>query len=870
MVIDSEHPATAVLEDFLVGLLPDDRSEAIARHVGSCETCQQIIPTLDAAGDTLISRIRAIVPDDPFEQEAACDAALRAIAAFGREPSVAARRSTAKQLDLPEIERLGEYKLLGRLGQGGMGTVYKALHLRLEKVVALKVLLAGRIGNDAAVARFQREMKAVGKLTHPNIVAAHDAGEADGMHYLVMELVRGVDLSKLARRVDRFDLADACEMIRQAAVGLQHAHRLGLVHRDIKPSNLMLADSENGPPLVKVLDLGLALLDGPQAAVERDLTSTGQLMGTLNYMAPEQGLDSHLVDIRADIYSLGATLYRLLVGEPPFAGEAYNSPLKMMRALATQSPPSIAEKRPDLPPGLVALVDRMLAKNPDDRFRTPQEVAEALAPFCAGCDLRRLSEQVGINRADRETATPVQTDGHFASAAAESGRTAASQSARWPSDDAGDELAPFGQPLDKQADVARAGVASSISRETSEPVPRAEAPGQPSRWRRRPAVVIGAAIVVVLLAGALVLTLRTRDGIVDVEIPEDGGLPDDVSVLLTQGGREIEITSQDRWIARVTPGQYRVELHGGDDSLEVESDRLIVRRGGRERLRVVRRSGGASREETGSAAATFPPAPDISGFWLDKDGNRLRLQRVDVRRFAGEVVIGNMVQKCAVEMEYLSDRQFGARWPGTWFGTFGGDRRPLSFVTGAGMLRLSPDGERLAGPFTRHWHNTGTVQQYGWNLMRTTPDWIAARWVLSLGGEVTVTQEDRVRRLERLDQLPDPPLVLTRVVLRDSDRATYGGLRTLEYVEHLEHVDLDGSGTWLRGDDLAIFADLDLPRLKTLSLNRTEVSDADLDKLAPLQSLERLELRETRVTAADIAKLREALPGCEVIWTQEP
>src|SRR5205085_11414758 len=184
------------------------------------------------------------------------------------------------------------------------GTVYKAEHTRLRRLVAIKLLSADRTQSPSAVARFDREMHAIGGLDHPNIVRALDAGEHEGKHFLVMEFVAGDDVSALLARLGPVPVADACEIVRQAALGLQHAHQAGLVHRDIKPGNLMLTPDG----VVKVLDLGLALLSQP-AETGRELTGSGQVMGTLDYMAPEQGDDMHGVDIRADVYSLGATLY---------------------------------------------------------------------------------------------------------------------------------------------------------------------------------------------------------------------------------------------------------------------------------------------------------------------------------------------------------------------------------------------------------------------------------------------------------------------------------------------------------------------------------------------------------------------------------
>jgi serine/threonine protein kinase/thiol-disulfide isomerase/thioredoxin len=283
------------------------------------------------------------------------------------------------------LGRLGQYQLLEELGRGGMGTVYKAIHLLLKRVVAIKVLPPERVQDALAVARFRREMEAVGKLDHPNLVRATDAGEADGKHFLVMEFLDGIDLQKLLQARGPLALADACELVRQAALGLQHAHEHGLVHRDIKPSNLLLTRARQ----VKVLDLGLALLRGDHAIVE-ELTATGQTMGTVDYMAPEQASDTHAVDIRADIYSLGCTLYALLAGRPPFSGPRYHASYQKMHAHAEEPVPPLRSQQPEVPEALVALLDRLLAKTPAERLATPAEVSAALKPFTTSGALSQL------------------------------------------------------------------------------------------------------------------------------------------------------------------------------------------------------------------------------------------------------------------------------------------------------------------------------------------------------------------------------------------------------------------------------------------------------------------------------------------------
>src|SRR5262249_20947400 len=284
--------------------------------------------------------------------------------------------------------------ILGKLGRGGMGAVFKARHTELGKTVALK-MLRSESPDEVTLARFKNEIRAVGRLDHPNIVVAHDAGDSGGTHFLVMEYVDGIDLGRLVESAGPLPPADACELIRQAAVGLQHAYERGLVHRDIKPSNLMLARDGR----VRVLDLGLARSFGEAPA--ETLTSHGMILGTADYLAPEQWEHPHDADTRADIYSLGCTLYHLLAGKAPFADTTYRTVFGKMHA-HVRIPPPIKEYCPQLPAGLSEVLGRMLAKDPSDRFATPQEVAAALEPFTVGCELPRLIDRDANSEGKRQ------------------------------------------------------------------------------------------------------------------------------------------------------------------------------------------------------------------------------------------------------------------------------------------------------------------------------------------------------------------------------------------------------------------------------------------------------------------------------------
>jgi serine/threonine-protein kinase len=271
---------------------------------------------------------------------------------------------------------VGPYLLLERLGAGGMGQVFKARHTRLGKLVALKLIHPHYLGDRAAAKRFLREMQSLSRLDHPNIVRALDAGEDNGRAYLVMEYVEGADLARLLKDKGALSLALACDCARQAALALQHAHEQGLVHRDVKPSNLLLAADGT----VKLLDLGLARLGATgETDAATTLTDTGLLMGTPDYVAPEQILDSKRVDIRADLYSLGCTLYHLLAGRPPFAGGTAGQKLMQHQMI---EPPALATLRPEVPATLVAVVQKLMAKKPEDRYQSPPELAAMLWTTC--------------------------------------------------------------------------------------------------------------------------------------------------------------------------------------------------------------------------------------------------------------------------------------------------------------------------------------------------------------------------------------------------------------------------------------------------------------------------------------------------------
>jgi eukaryotic-like serine/threonine-protein kinase len=318
--------------------------------------------------------------------------------------------------------RLGPYILTEKVGEGGMGKVYRARRVDDDQIVALKIIRPILLANPMIRKRYEREVIAALALKHPNIVAVFDSGEADGRNYIAMEFVDGIDLGRLVKEVRALEVAEACEYGRQAALGMHYAHQAGFVHRDIKPSNIVVAGERYilgsaEPAIVKILDMGLIrsvgfTTDG-DGSDGQDLTRAGTVVGTPDYMAPEQAKNSSTVDHRADLYSLGCTLYFLLAGRPPFPD---GNPIEKIIKHQLEAPMPLQALRPEVPTEVAEVIARLMARSPVDRFPTALEAADALAPLAR--DLLGLispPRQSGTfrvvsdadDRSERATVTPV-------------------------------------------------------------------------------------------------------------------------------------------------------------------------------------------------------------------------------------------------------------------------------------------------------------------------------------------------------------------------------------------------------------------------------------------------------------------------------
>lgn len=281
---------------------------------------------------------------------------------------------------------LGNYVIVEKLGKGGMGQVYKARHDRMGRTVCLKVLRSVGRRSPEVVERFRREIKTHSALRHPNFVVAHDADEAEGIQFLVMEFIDGRDLSRRVKDDGTPSVKEALKIMRQTAAALEYAHDQGVTHRDIKPHNLLVAESGDDAGQVKVLDMGLArfepLLESPTESTTRaSMTASGVIMGTVDYMSPEQALNSRNADARSDIYSLGCTMYFLLTGTTMFAGDTL---MEKIIAHREQPLPKLGEQVPEISAGLDAVFQKMVARNPDNRYQTMKHLGEDLDACIAG------------------------------------------------------------------------------------------------------------------------------------------------------------------------------------------------------------------------------------------------------------------------------------------------------------------------------------------------------------------------------------------------------------------------------------------------------------------------------------------------------
>jgi hypothetical protein len=542
------HPTPQELTAFGQGKLPEAALAPIMAHLDACPQCREAVENLPP--DSFVGKVRAAKAAGaslPPQRSVGSVSALGKAAAGKSPPNVP-----------PQLANHPKFRILRELGRGGMGVIYLAEHRVMDKPVALKVINPTVLDSPDALARFHGEARAAGKLDHQHIARAHDADQAGDLHFLVMEFVEGVSLAQLVEKKGPLPIGASCHYIRQAALGLQHAFEQGMVHRDIKPHNLMVTPKGQ----VKILDFGLARMRSERRSGGAGLTQADSFMGTPEYVSPEQATDARSADTRADIYSLGCTLYFLLTGRPPFQEETI---VKLVLAHIEKEPRPVHELRPDVLPELSAAVSRMLAKDPAQRFQKPVEVAQALLPFIKTGAKPQL--EIGGAPVPPATASPAKGTviGGDTSRVPGLGKGAT----RLPAKAAG-----IGEKESRFADLGTAPVVAPKKSKKDEP--RAES--AQIAWWKRPKVLAGAgvgALALILLLAGVVFKVSTKDGVLVVEVNEPnadvfigGGK---VAVTWADGGKHAEM--------HIKPGAHKVEVK--KDGFTVSGDEVIVESGGR-------------------------------------------------------------------------------------------------------------------------------------------------------------------------------------------------------------------------------------------------------------------------------------------------
>jgi WD40 repeat protein/serine/threonine protein kinase len=583
------HPTDQTLYAYGLGKLEDFSADSIGKHIDSCPACRRRVAELSS--DSFLDGLRdAQARPDPLSPVVS-SLAGQSMMASGTDSSAPPRAET-----LPRgLADHTNYEVLCELGQGGMGVVYLARNKLMGRKEVLKIVSSHLINRPGVWDRFLAEIRNAAKLHHPNIVTAYSALQLCESLILAMEYVEGLDLAKMVKARGPLPVANAANYIHQAALGLQHAHEQGMVHRDIKPSNLMLARQGNRA-VIKVLDFGLAKV-GREVPADGMLTREGQMLGTPDFIAPEQSIDARKADIRADIYSLGCTLYYLLTGGPPFQETSLYDILQAHHSRDAQ-PLNLA--RPEVPVELAELVAKMMAKEPNRRFQAPGEVAKALTPFfkraaksAVASDLVIPPESTpttGRSTSGSTSLTPTSTPAPAPVATPLAARNQSRPEEMWKS------LIDSGEPDEIDVSLAAA--------------------GQTARKRRNwlwPALasVVG---TIAMLSGAVVIyRIATDTGQLVIEAEDPN-----IEVVVKHGGKLVVIIDpQTRKEVELRSGRYELELPGHEPGLKLSSEHFTLKRGDRTIVTVRREppapgpnvASGSSSNSSSSTARREPPTP---------------------------------------------------------------------------------------------------------------------------------------------------------------------------------------------------------------------------------------------------------------------
>lgn len=815
-------PDRQTLESLLADLLPDVERGPIEMHIESCVDCQSKLERMTTDHATGPGTCQATVQS---HWQAIAD---HMVVTLQREISQDTSREVPNRA--PQIKG---YRVIRLLGRGGMGAVYEAEHLNLRRLVAIKLLPELAQASPQRRERFQREMRAIGQLDHPGIVKAFDAAEVDGMQYLVMERIYGVTVAELVHRQGALSICNACEIIRQAATALQHAHDRSLIHRDIKPSNMMLTDGGS----VKILDLGMArLTDSDESSSE--LTSSGQIMGTIDYMSPEQATGCGEISAATDIYSLGASLYRLLTGHCVFHGEAFGSTLKKLSAIAHEEPVPLSDMRTDVPKELCGIVMQMMAKDPTQRLADAETVVRAMTPFCKGNKLVPLI-QPAYGDADNERDATTDTRSKLSSEV-------------------------ITETIDgHHSDIGITCNVGDVARPNPE-TPRRATTSQAnssSRGKGNHRAIVLATTASLFLLGYVVVTLlgvfeiHTDQGVLVIKsIGTDfktllAGKVVTIKNMQTGQQHEIYLSSEESQRALDSGSYVMLKTASGIETL---TDHFRIRSGETQEIEVWWNPARPIESATESAHTSpeMPGTGDPHGSQSIAPPDPGTPREVAERIFAigGKLVVRGLSQT----FQSVTELPPGKNWTigeivfeGS--GVTNDDMKTLarlSTPTKLVLRRTNVDGDGLA-----HLRNS-RITQLAWVQLidDSLLDQIAQLTQLEGLDLEAVDSNTRgslspMRRLERLRAVS-----LNGIDLTNSD------FEHLKQCEELEHLFVQAAG--LNDDSMAIIASY--PKLQSLALSGNRCTVNGLMHLTNAKELKSLFLNESNVTAADIDSLRKA------------
>jgi len=693
---------------------------------------------------------------------------------------------------------LGNYVILDKLGQGGMGMVLKAEQRRLKRVVAIKVMSQAAMKSPDAVKRFHREVEAAAKLTHPHIVAALDANEARGVHFLVMDYVEGSDLAALVKKNGPLPVVLAMQCILHAARGLEYAHSQGVVHRDVKPANLLL--DKNGT--VKILDMGLArLTDAASGVAAAGLTQSGSIMGTVDYMSPEQALHTKYANRPADIYSLGCSLYYLLTGTCVYAGESL---MEKLLAHREQPIPSLSATRAEVPPAVDSVFHKMVAKKPEDRYASMTDVIRDLEACLGGGPVSAPAASPGWAPASPFSMTGTGTMGSEDPDVQEFLKA----------------IAPAASTTNVQTNAGTAPASETMANRVGEHTHVAGAESRRQTWRRFSArqkwLMSGVVVVLVSFAGWLLSNQRGPAGSAGPSATKAGN---DSNSPPTSDRRVATTWSPKRDAEAVTsdPDRRAAEWalkQGGEIELEIDEERQVVR-----------------------LTAALPEGP-------------LHLTGINL---AGRAIFSTEMVNLAGLRE-LESLNLSGNWNFTSRVSDSGLEHIADLTT---LQNLDLSFSAISEDGLKHLRNLKNLRALSFYFCPNVRDEGVAHlaelrqleW-LHLGG--TKVTDEGLKHLQNMTELTN--------VLLDGPPIKGHGLAYLANAKRLSWIHLANDP--LDDDEFEVVTQL--VSVEQLSLTNTSLTDRSVKYLKTMQNLKHLHIGGTQITDAGAAELKAALPNCEI------